>query len=172
MNIKDLSRAEYDEYTSYYMDLVPPGNFHEELEKSKLNVITFFQAIPPEKQHYQYAENKWTIKDILQHMIDVERIFAYRALRFAREETVALPGFEVDDYANVAEANQRSMADLIEDFRFARTSTQALFKSFTPKMLEQKGIASENIISVRAAGFKLIGHDMHHCKVISERYLD
>lgn len=171
MTIQDLSKNEYDEYTSYYMDLVPKGDFHEELEKSKQKVIAFFQSIPTEKHHYRYAEKKWTVKDILQHMIDVERIFAYRALRFARKETVALPGFEVDDYAATAEANHRNMNDLIEDFRIARTGTQLLFKSFTPEMLLQKGIASDNIISVRAAGFKLIGHDRHHCGVIEERYL-
>ncbi len=171
MTISIVSPSEYDEYTAYYLQLVPKGDFHEALENSRQQTVAFFQSIPKEKHEYRYAPGKWTIKDIVQHLIDVERIFAYRCLRFARKETVALPGFEVEDYAKMALANHRPMNHLIKEFDCTRTSTQLLFKSFTQEMWQQTGTASDNVLSVRAMGFKLIGHDLHHCQVIRERYL-
>jgi len=104
-------------------------------------------------------------------MIDVERIFAYRSLRFARKKTVGLAGFEVEDYGQVAMGNNRSLEDLIKEYEITRTSTQLLFKSFSDEMLQEIGTASGSKISVRAMGFKLIGHDLHHCKIVRERYL-
>ncbi len=171
MKVSDINKQEHDEHTSYYLDLVPAGDFEEELKQSTQRVIAFFTAIPVPLHDYRYAEGKWTIKDVLQHMIDVERIFAYRALRFARKETASLPGFDVDDYGIAAETDRRSMPELIEEYRVNRQSTLLLFQSFTPEMLIRSGIASGDIISVRAAGCKLIGHEVHHCKIIKERYL-
>lgn len=171
MIVSDIQPNEHDEYTSYYLDLVPKGNFEEELQRSTEQVLTFFATIPPHLGDYAYAKEKWTIKEVLQHMIDVERIFAYRALRFARQETAHLPGFDVEAYGAAAETTHRTLPELIEEYRLTRQSTLLLFRSFTPAMLVRKGIASGNVISVRAAGFKLIGHEIHHCKIIKERYL-
>lgn len=171
MIVSNVQSDEHNESTSYYLGLVPKGNFEEELQHSTEQVVKFFAAVPPHLEDYAYAEGKWSIKEVLQHIIDVERIFAYRALRFARKETASLPGFDVDDYGVVAEATRRSLAELIEEYRVTRQSTLLLFRSFTPEMLLRKGIASGDVISVRAAGFKLIGHDIHHCQIIKERYL-
>lgn len=171
MNVHDLSKTEYDDYTSYYIDLVPLGDFHEEFENSKQAVLTLFNSIPKDRWEFRYEPEKWTLKELLQHMIDTERVFAYRALRFARYDTTVIPGFEVEDYAPASKANRRHAKDLIEEFGSVRLTTQLLFKSFDDEMLLGKGIASEAVISVRAAGFKLIGHDIHHCKIIRERYV-
>ena len=171
MTVSILTSSEYDESNAYYLGLVPKKEFHSALEQSKQETLNFFKNIPKEKQGYKYAEDKWTIKDILQHIIDVERIFAYRSLRFARKETVKLAGFEVDDYGQTAMGNSRSMEDLIKEYEINRTSTQLLFKSFSDEMLKEIGTASGIQISVRAMGFKLIGHDLHHCQIIRERYL-
>lgn len=171
MTVSELKEKEYDSYTAAYIRKVPGGEFHVELEKSKNRVIAFLLSIPTAKWKSRYAEGKWTIKEIVQHMIDVERVFAYRALRFARNDKTALPGFEVDDYVPPSKANDRPVEDLIQDFKAARTSTQILFKSFPKEMLKNMGTASGSEISVRAAGFKLIGHDIHHCRVMQNRYL-
>ncbi|MBB6463620.1 DinB family protein [Flammeovirga kamogawensis] len=117
-----------------------------------------------------YAANKWTVLDLMQHMIDTERILAYRALSFAREDKTPLPGFEEDDYAVNSMANHRELADLINEFQVVRMSSIALFKSFSDEMLLQVGTASGNEISVLALGFTIAGHQLHHMKIIEERY--
>lgn len=171
MLVSELHTSEYDTYTQYYLTKVPPVPLDEALALSQQSTANFFDAIPERKHTYRYAEGKWTVKDILQHLIDVDRIFAYRALRFGRGDLTSLPGFTVDDYVAPAKANQRTMTDLIEEFTAVRTSTRWLFKSLPAEAMINIGIASGNPISVRAAGFKLVGHDKHHCEVIQERYL-
>lgn len=172
MTASEIKMTECDAYTWEYIKQVPEGDFHSEMDKSRLNVMAFLRNIPAEKLDHRYSEGKWTIKDMLQHMIDVERVFAYRALRFARNDTTELPGFEVDDYAVAARPNQRMFEDLLEEFETARKSTQLLFRSFDNDCLTRGGVASGSWITVRAAGFKLIGHDLHHCYMIQKHYLD
>ena len=104
--------------------------------------------------------------------MDAERIFAYRALRIARQDQTPLPGFEQNDYVQPSQANERSLDDLINEFKAIRASTVALFNSFTDKMLLAKGTASNSPVSVRAIGFIIMGHEIHHCQVIKERYLN
>lgn len=171
MLVTDLNPSEYDDNTRYYLTKVPSVPLLQALEESQQTTALFFDAIPEKKQTFRYAEQKWTIKDILQHLIDVDRVFTYRALRFGRGDTTPLPGFEEDDYALSAHANDRSMTDLIEEFIAVKTGTLLLFKSLPADVLSNTGIASGNPISVRAAGFKLVGHDKHHREVIQERYL-
>jgi uncharacterized damage-inducible protein DinB len=117
-----------------------------------------------------YAEGKWTIKDIVQHITDTERIFAYRALRFARKDSTKLPGFEEDDFAAAANANARSLEDLVEELKQVRRSTMLLFASFTDEMLQTTGATFSTTLSVLAVGFTLIGHQQHHLNVLEERY--
>jgi hypothetical protein len=117
-----------------------------------------------------YAPGKWTIKDMLQHIIDTERIFAYRALRFARNDKTTLPGFEEDHFANAAGANNRPMADLLAELQTLRLSTLQLFGSFTDEMLLRTGAAFKSDISVLAIGFTMVGHQLHHLNVLEERY--
>lgn len=118
-----------------------------------------------------YAPNKWTLKDILQHIIDVERIFAYRAMSFARGETQRLPSFDEDAYALQTNANNRPFEDLIAELKIVHASTKAMFDSFTPEMLLKTGIGFKGAYSVAAIGFTLAGHQKWHFKIIEERYM-
>ncbi|HRG18945.1 MAG TPA: DinB family protein [Flavobacterium lutivivi] len=172
MNIKDLKSNEYASFYGGYINQVSDEyTLIEELEISVHRLVKFVREIPMDKFDYRYAEGKWTIKDILQHLIDAERVFAYRALCFARNDKTELPGFEEDDYVLEANANRRSIQDLLTELLIVRQSTLALFKTFSNEQLLRIGIASNNPMSVRALGFVIIGHQNHHQKVFEERYL-
>lgn len=158
-------------YESYIAQVTKEYTLVEELEISLHRFIKFVQDIPMDKFDYRYAEGKWTIKDIIQHLIDAERIFAYRALRFARKDQTALPGFDEDCYVEAANGFERTIMELLTELSAVRHSTILLFKSFTKEQLEFTGIASNNTVSVRAIGFIIIGHQNHHQKVFEERYL-
>lgn len=127
--------------------------------------------MPIEKQNYRYAEGKWTPKDILLHLVDAERIFAYRALRIARNDKTALPGFEENDYVIEAKAEERSMSSLLEEYSEVRKATISLFLNFGEEVLKRLGEASNCSVSVRAIGYIILGHEKHHVDVIFERYL-
>lgn len=172
MKPSDLKPDEFAGHFATYINQVSSEYvLIEELEISVHRLIKFVQNIPLDKFDYRYAEGKWTIKDILQHLIDAERIFAYRALRFARNDKTALSGFEENDYVDEAYANKRSIQDLLTELAVVRQATLSLFKSFSEEALLRKGIASNNPISVRALGFVIIGHQNHHQRVFEERYL-
>lgn len=117
-----------------------------------------------------YAPSKWTAKDILQHLIDNERIMSYRAMRFARNDKTALPGYDEELFGANTTANSRTIEDLLEEFLLVRKSTIALFKSFSDEMLHREGISFNQRISPLALGFVLIGHPIHHLNVLKERY--
>jgi len=173
MKITDLQTTEYPPYAANYISQVEDTwTLTEELEVSVHNLIRFVQNIPMDKHGYRYAEGKWTIKDILQHLIDSERVFAYRALRFSRNDMTELPGFDENSYAASARANNRHMKDLLTEFSTVRHSTMQMFSALNEEELLRAGIASGNRVSVRALGFMIIGHQNHHIKVFRERYLD
>jgi hypothetical protein len=117
-----------------------------------------------------YAPGKWTVKDILQHLIDAERVFSYRAMRYARKDKTSLPGFDENTFAVTAGPNNRELDDLLSEFVSVRNATIKLFKSFTPEMLIQEGISFDKNISVLALGFTMTGHVIHHMGVLKERY--
>jgi uncharacterized damage-inducible protein DinB len=165
MNIRHMLRY-------MYRRLILPGHLLKKLEVSVHNLIRFVQDIPIDKHDYRYAEGKWTIKDILQHLIDAERVFAYRALRFSRNDATELPGYDQDLYVDNAYANKRHMKDLLTELSTVRHSTMQLFGSFSEEQLLKRGMASGYNVSVRALGFMIIGHQNHHMKVFRERYLD
>lgn len=158
-------------YANYITQVSDEYTLIEELEISLHRYIKFVQDIPMDKFDYSYAEGKWTIKDIIQHTIDAERVFAYRALRFARNDKTELPGYEEDDYANEANGNKRSIMELLTEFSAVRHATLLLFKSFNEEQLLRIGYANNNPMSVRALGFIVIGHQNHHQRVFEERYL-
>jgi uncharacterized damage-inducible protein DinB len=158
-------------FATYINQVSDEYTLTEELEISVHRFIKFVQNIPMDKFDYRYAEGKWTIKDIILHLIDAERIFAYRALRFARNDKTALPGFDENDYVDEAHADKRSLQDLLTELLIVRQGTLALFKSFSEEELLRKGIASNNPMSVRALGFTIIGHQNHHQRIFQERYL-
>jgi len=172
MKITDITPDEYAPYQASYINLVDPAySLAEELEISVHNFIHFVREIPMDKYDYRYAEGKWTIKDIIQHIIDSERIFAYRALRFARADETSLPGFEENMYADNAHGTERSINELLTEMSAVRHANIMMFKSFTEGDFLRKGTASDYTISVRAFGFLIIGHQNHHMKIFKERYL-
>ncbi len=172
MKPSQLQSTEFAPFYATYINQVSEENtLQEELEISLHRLIKFVQDIPMDKFDYRYAEGKWTIKDIVQHLIDAERIFAYRALRFARNDKTDLPGFEENDYVDNANANDRTILQLLTEISAVRHATMVLFKTFTEEQLLRMGTANKNPISVRALGFVIIGHQNHHQRVFLERYL-
>ena len=171
MKPNQLNPSEYASfYETYIAQVTNEYTLIEELEIALHRFIKFVQNLPMDKFDYRYAEGKWTIKDIIQHIIDAERIFAYRALRFARNDKTDLPGFEENDYVDEANGTKRSIMELLTELSAVRHATLLLFKSFNEEQLVRIGTASENPMSVRAAGFVIIGHQNHHQKVFLERY--
>lgn len=173
MKISQLPSNEYGAfYANYIAQVSDEYTLIEELEISVHRLRNFVQEIPLDKYDYRYAEGKWTIKEILQHLIDCERIFAYRALRFARKDSTPLPGFDENDYVDAIKGSQRSIRDLLTEMAVLRESTLCLFKTFSEEVLQRKGMASGYEVSVRALGFLIIGHQNHHQKIFQERYLE
>ena len=164
-------KGTYPEYYEQYIDQVKEYELIPGLEAQQALIHDFLSTVTEEKSGFAYAPGKWTIKEVLQHMIDAERIFAYRALCFARKETISLPGFDEDSYAEHAQANNRSWASLLEEMKSVRQSTETLLNSFTTDMFAQTGHANSRPVTVHAIGFIILGHFLHHCNVIRERYL-
>ncbi len=154
-----------------YLNQVGDVDLQEELEISLHDFIRYVQNVPLGKHDYAYAPGKWTLKDIIQHLIDCERIFAYRALRIGRGDQTSLPGFEEDDYALAAGGSKRHLKDLLTELSTVRHATLTLFKSFSPDNLKRTGTASGAEVSVGALGFIIIGHMRYHQMVFTERYL-
>ncbi len=168
-----VSQNEYHSYFKIYIeDLLTNGkSIIENLIITKNNLEKLVSLIPEEKELYIYAEGKWTVKEILQHIIDTERIFNYRALRFARNDQTNLQGFDHDLYNKNVAANERDLGNILEEFKIVRAATILLFKSFSEEALLKKGIASDSLISVRALGYLISGHQEHHLRIFKERYL-
>lgn len=172
MRSSSLTNNEYAEYYAQYFQTLEDVELLEELEISVHRLIRFVQEIPMDKYDFQYAPGKWTIKDILQHLIDSERVFSYRAMRFGRNDQTELPSYDENAYADEAKGNQRSIKELLTELAVVRQSTISLFKSFSEQQLLRDGIASGKRMSVRALGFVIIGHQNHHQRIFAERYLD
>lgn len=169
MNLLDTS--EYHPYYELYLSKCEDTDIINGLRVGGHQFISFLGTIPNDKLLHRYAPYKWTIKEVLVHVIDTERIFAYRALRFARRDFTPLPGFDQDDYVLTSKANQHDFNDLISEFKDVRSASISLFKGFNDEDLMQKGMASNNPMSVRALGYILTGHQNHHQQIIIERYL-
>lgn len=163
--------SEYPAYMGNYIATVGDVDLFEELEISLHRFIRFVREIPMDKFDYRYAPGKWTIKEIIQHLIDCERVFAYRALAIARDNTSDLPGFDENRYAENSSGNNRHLNALLTEMSEVRQSTLTLFKSFSKESLENIGLANGNPVSVRAIGLAIIGHGNHHQKIFEERYL-
>ena len=167
----DLDSNEYASYYEHYINQSGDNELLKAIQESSILLNQLFDGISEDKMNYKYAEDKWSVKEMLLHIIDTERVFAYRALRFARQDKTNLPGFEHNDYVEVSNAINRSKASLLEEYNAQRASTIQLFSNFTDKMLLSIGVASGNQMSVRALGFVIAGHETHHCNILRERYL-
>lgn len=154
-----------------YVDAVMGDDILEILEKEQAITQQFIAEIPSEKENYSYAEGKWTIKDVFQHLIDTERIMTYRALRFARHDKTELAGFEQDDFVKFANASNRGLQEIAKEFAIVRQSSIALFKSFDDEMFLQSGISNSNQIQVLGFAYIVAGHEIHHRRILKERYL-
>jgi hypothetical protein len=164
--------GEYADYYQKYINLVGEDSIEAGFRVQRERITDFLLSVSEEKANLAYAPGKWTIKELMQHVIDTERVFTFRAMAFARKDPNSFPGFEEDDYARVSDANRRSWADLVAEFWAVRGSTEALFRSFTDEMLLQTGRANQNPMSVRAAGYVCMGHVYHHLQVVQDRYLN
>lgn len=161
---------EYAPFYRTYIDKVEGDDLHLTLSLTSRSSLSFWQTVPEEKADYAYAPGKWTIKQLLNHIIDTERIFAYRALCIARGDETPLPGFDENDYADAAKVNHRSLLDLVHEFQAVRSATLALFNSFGEQELTRMGTVNGNAISVNAIGYIIIGHALHHEGIVRERY--
>lgn len=168
-----ISKSEYAPYFEQYMQLVSVKEMSiiDNLEASQKEFHNLLDNLPVEKHNYAYDEGKWTLKELIQHVIDTERVFCYRALCFARNDKTELPGFDQDIFVDNDNANDRDFYELLSEMDVLRKSTIQMFKSFTSEALLRKGIASKNSISVRALGYLFSGHQLHHVNIITERYL-
>ena len=165
------STTTYPQNFQRYIDQVKETDLTTALKNQATAAEIFFHSISEEFSKRRYAESKWTIKEVLQHIIDAERVFAYRALCFARKDQHLLPSFDENEYALNTNANERSWRVLIEEFVSVRKSTEYLYDSFTPQAMESVGKASDYTISVLEIGFVIVGHVNHHIRIIRERYI-
>jgi len=154
-----------------YVKLVAETDVIQALRLSGARAQLLVHAIPEAKADYRYAEGKWTVREVLAHMIDAERIFAYRALRFARNDKTALAGWDENEYAPYLNASARTLKKLGDEMTHLRSTTVDLFESFNEEMLTRKGVANNNEMSVLVLGFVTAGHEAHHLRVLTERYL-
>lgn len=159
------------EYFFKYIALTEGDSIHGIIENHSDKLANFFQSIPDDKATYAYGEDKWTVKQVLQHLIDTERVFVYRALCFARMQAAPLPGMDENAFAQHANMDQRSLAQIKEDLIALRKSTNLFLQSLTESDLKRKGNASGNDLSVNALVYIIFGHLIHHKKILEERYL-
>ena len=171
MKISEIKSTEYHPYFKTYMNKAGDMHLLDALRIGAKETISYFESIPEAKLSYRYSEGKWTVKDILLHLVDTERVFCYRALSFARSKNSNLVGFDENIYVDSAKANNRSITELLAEYNAVRNATILLFDSFSNDDLKGEGKASDAVLSVRAAGFIICGHENHHKQVIKERYL-
>ena len=164
--------ATYKNYFENYTSLVNENDIKAAFASQNNTLQNFFLSVSEEKAEYAYAEGKWTLKEMLQHMIDTERIFSFRALAIARKEAATLPGFDENTYAANSFANRRTWADLVNEMNLVRQCTVALFSSFSEEMLANAGNFSAATATVNTIGNIIVGHFYHHVKIADERYLN
>jgi len=169
--MKRPQQNEYPAYYQHYIDLVSGTNIIKALESQVLDVQALISEIPEEKENFVYAKDKWTIKQVIGHIIDTERILGYRAMRFARKDTTPLSGFDENKYVANANFNKQTLYNLAHEFAIVREANLALWKHFEEEELSQMGNANGIDVSVRAILYMIAGHATHHLNVIKTKYL-
>jgi len=164
-------RSESAAYYFTYIDQVPDGDICATLRAQLVEIPTFLESISEERSLHRYATDKWTIREVVSHLNDTERVFAYRALWFARGYESPLPSFDQDIAIRTSGANERSFRSHIDEFRAVRTATIALFEQVPQDAWMRRGIASDNPFSVRALAWISAGHVAHHLRILRERYV-
>ncbi|WHY78525.1 DinB family protein [Neobacillus sp. WH10] len=162
---------EYPEYYVPYVNLVSDGDLLSNLQENLDATIALFEGISEEDGHFRYSTSKWSIKEVLVHMADTERIMAYRLLRIGRGDQTPLAGFNENDYINDSQFDQLPIKNIIEDFAAVRKATITLIQNMPEEAWLKKGFANAKEITTRAIAFIIAGHTIHHCNIINERYL-
>ncbi len=167
-----LDENEYPAYFGRYISLADSSkSLVDELKHSFSADIDFLQSIGEEKKDHSYGEGKWTIGEVMQHLIDVELVMAHRAFRISRKDETPLPGFDHNNYAVVADVSQKPLANLCEELKTVRDVTNLHFAHLNDEEMKRMGTASNNPISVRALGYIIVGHIKHHINILKEHYL-
>lgn len=169
--MKRPNPSEYAPYYSKYIDLVPDGPIVDVLRSQMSETLKLLRSIQEAKGSHAYAPGKWTIKEVVGHVTDAERVFSYRALRFARADATALPGFDENQYTPSGEFGSRTLQNLADELEIVRHSTAALFDGLPKDAATRMGTASNNPVSVQALAYIIAGHERHHVKLLKERYL-
>ncbi|MGH1383412.1 DinB family protein [Kordia sp.] len=172
MTKSDLNPSEFDAYYTRYIDkLSNETELRKGFETGKQHVINFFESIPEDKLTFRYQPNKWSIKEVFQHLIDTERIFMYRCFRIARHDATALAGYDQNVYVDPSKANDKSIESLLNEFTINRNNSISILNSLTDEDLSFIGNSNGGVMSARAAAFTIIGHDIWHMEVITNKYL-
>ncbi len=163
--------TEYPTYFTKYIELVATDDLLQELQMNGKQIIAKLQDLSEDEANFRYAPGKWSIKEVIGHMIDTERIMSYRALRIARGDVTPLPGFDENAYVKHSDFSERTLTNLLNDFSIVRQSTINLLEPLSADACSRVGVVSNNEITVRALGFIIAGHELHHRNVIVERYI-
>lgn len=161
---------EYNPYYGKYISKVPEGDVLALLQTQIAETASLLRQMPEDRASFRYAPDKWSIKEVVGHVCDTERIMTYRALRVGRGDTKPLPGFEQDDYIKTGNFDSRTLADLVSEFELIRQTTLALFRNFDEEALLRMGTASDSPISTRALVYIVAGHERHHEQILKEKY--
>ncbi len=174
MTAQTIERPQPDEHVAYYgkyIDRVPDGDLVSLLRDQVMDTVALLGDLPPDRADFAYAPGKWTVKEVVGHMIDVERVMSYRALRFARNDKTPVPGFDENIWAANAESGARAIGDLLEEFQGVRMATVHLARHLSAEALARRGSANGAEVSVRALLYIIAGHERHHAELLRERYL-
>ncbi|WP_187261786.1 DinB family protein [Pontibacter beigongshangensis] len=163
--------SEYPDTLKTYVEAAKAEDLLAGLAASQQYIINFMLELKEQQLNSRYQPDKWSIKEVLVHMVDTERVFAYRALRFARQDKTPLSGFDQDTYIVPSKAASRTIASILNEYAAVRQATIELFKNLDGEALNQTGVASNHEISVRALGYAILGHEIHHLRIIREKYL-
>ena len=169
-----MKRPQKNEYAAYYdryISLSVAGHICDILAKQQVATESLLAGLDEEKGNFRYAPDKWSLKEVIGHVIDTERVFNYRALCFARNDPADLPSMDQDDFAGNANFAVRSIEDILQQYLSIRQATLALFRSFDEEIWQRTGMASGNKFSTRAVAYIVAGHELHHVQVIREKYL-
>jgi uncharacterized damage-inducible protein DinB len=164
--------ADAPKYFHHYINLVDENDLTTALLESQKTTAALINSIQEEKANFRYAESKWSIKEVLQHIIDSERIFAYRALRFSRRDATPLSGFDENHYVPNANTSDRTIKNILEEYQTVRAASVSLYQYMNDEMLDFKASANGVENTARAMGWMIVGHNLHHLNVIKERYLN
>jgi uncharacterized damage-inducible protein DinB len=164
-------QTEYDPFFARYISLVPDGDIVAMLGTQFEDTLGLLRTVSENQAGYAYAPGKWTIREVVGHMADTERIFAYRGLCIGRNDKTPLPGFEENDYVANTNFNARTLASLLEEFETVRRATVQLFKHFTAEEWQRRGTANGKEITTRAVAYNIAGHERHHVGILKSRYL-